>query len=148
MKNLIYVLLVLILASCNTQKKYSNFDYSFARSGGLDPIYENLWISGSSATYSSEGRGEKVNKTFKLSPETLKNIETALAENNFRMIREDYKKLYDHISTSIVVKKGDNSASKSNASQIMAGDQERWNKVSSVFESIIQSNVKQPTLEK
>ncbi|MEC5157187.1 hypothetical protein [Chryseobacterium sp. MP_3.2] len=147
MKNLIYVLLVLLLASCNTQKKYSNFDYSFARSGGLDPIYENLWIRGNSATYSFEGRGEKINKTFKISPETLKNIEVTLAENNFRMIQEDYKKLYDNVSTSIVVKKGDNSASKSNASQILERDQERWNNVASVYESIIQTNVKQSTLK-
>lgn len=147
MKNLIYVLLVLLLASCNSQKNYSNFDYSFARSGGLDPIYENLWIRGNSATYRFEGRGEKVNKTFKISPETEKNIEVALAENNFRMIQEDYKKLYDNVSTSIVVKKGNNSASKSNASQILERDQERWNNVASVFEGIIQTNVKQSTLK-
>ena len=123
------------------QKKYSDFDYSFARSGGLDPIYENLWIRGNMADYSFESRGKKVKKNFTLSDETLKTIETALAENNFRMIQEDYKKLYDNVSTTIVVKKGENSASKSNASFIIAKDKARWDNVATLFEQIIASNV-------
>ena len=66
MKNtLLFTLFILLLASCNSQKKYSDFDYSYSRSGGLSPIYENLWIKGKNAHYSFEGQGENVKKDFK-----------------------------------------------------------------------------------
>ncbi len=140
MKNLVLTLLVLILAACNTQSKYTDYDYSFSRSGGNKPFYENLWIKGNTANYSMEKNGEKVQKKITLSDETLKKIETTLASNNFRMIEEDRQKVYDNVATVIVVKKGDNSASKSNASFIMKKDQKRWNEVVEVFHQIIEAN--------
>jgi hypothetical protein len=131
---------MVILAACNSQSKYTDYDYSFSRSGGNKPFYENLWIKGNTATYSLEKDGKKVENKFTLSEESLKNIQNVLTENNFRMIEEDHQKVYDNITTIIVVKKGDNSASKSNASFIMKKDQQRWEKVVETFRNIIEAN--------
>lgn len=141
MKKLFVLFILAVLASCNANKKYSDFDYSFARHGGYAPIYENLWIKGNTAHYSFEGDGKKMKKDFKVSGEDLKNIEDALTKNSFRTIREDLKKVYDYRSTSINVKKGPNSGSKSDASFIMENDRPRWNNIVSVFQQIIDSNV-------
>ena len=141
MKKLFVLFILAVLASCNANKKYSDFDYSFARHGGYAPIYENLWIKGNTAHYSFEGEGKKMKKDFKVSSEDLKNIEDALTKNSFRTIREDLKKVYDYRSTSINVKKGPNSGSKSDASFIMENDRPRWNNIVSVFQQIIDSNV-------
>ena len=141
MKKLFVLFILAVLASCNANKKYSDFDYSFARHGGYAPIYENLWIKGNTAHYSFEGEGKKMKKDFKVSGEDLKNIEDALTKNSFRTIREDFKKVYDYRSTSINVKKGPNSGSKSDASFIMENDRPRWNNIVSVFQQIIDSNV-------
>ena len=141
MKKLFVLFILAVLASCNANKKYSDFDYSFARHGGYAPIYENLWIKGNTAQYSFEGEGKKMKKDFKVSGEDLKNIEDALTKNSFRTIREDLKKVYDYRSTSINVKKGPNSGSKSDASFIMENDRPRWNNIVSVFQQIIDSNV-------
>lgn len=140
MKNLVLALLMVILAACNSQSKYTDYDYSFSRSGGNKPFYENLWIKGNTATYSLEKDGKKVENKFTLSEESLKNIQNVLTENNFRMIEEDHQKVYDNITTIIVIKKGDNSASKSNASFIMKKDQQRWEKVVETFRNIIEAN--------
>ncbi|OWR15021.1 hypothetical protein [Chryseobacterium sp. VAUSW3] len=139
MKRFIAFFVLLALASCTTQKKYTDFDYSYSRSGGLSPIYENLWIKGNNAHYSFEGQGKNIKKDFTLSKEELNNIQNVLEQNNFRMIQEDYKKLYDYISTSIVVKKGSQSASKSDASHIMEGDKRRWENVVNTFRQLIDS---------
>ncbi|MGZ5197383.1 MAG: hypothetical protein ACXWVZ_05645 [Kaistella sp.] len=141
MKRFIAFFVLLALASCTTQKKYTDFDYSYSRSGGLSPIYENLWITGNSARYTFEGQGKNVKKDFKISPEELKNIQNALEQNNFRMIQEDYRKLYDYISTSIIVKRGNQSASKSDASYIRESDKARWEYVVNTFRQIIESKV-------
>lgn len=141
MKKLFVLFILAVLASCNANKKYSDFDYSFARHGGYAPIYENLWIKGNTAHYSFEGEGKKMKKDFKVSGEDLKNIEAALTKNSFRTIREDFKKVYDYRSTSINVKKGPNSGSKSDASFIMENDRPRWNNIVNVFQQIIDSNV-------
>ena len=139
MKRFIAFFVLLALASCSPQKKYSDFDYSYSRSGGLSPIYENLWIRGNNAHYSFEGQGKNIKKDFTLSKEELNNIQNVLEQNNFRMIQEDYKKLYDYISTSIVVKKGSQSASKSDASYIMEADKTRWENVANTFRQLIDS---------
>ncbi|WP_313503526.1 hypothetical protein [Kaistella carnis] len=139
MKNLIIIFILAILTGCSTQNKYSNFDYSFARSGGLAPMYENLLIKGNKVHYSYERQNTKIKKDFSISDAELKNIEEVLTANKFRFIQEDYKKLYDNISTIVTVKKGENSATKSNASQIMESDQQRWDNVTAVFQQIIDS---------
>ncbi|AZI34287.1 hypothetical protein [Kaistella carnis] len=139
MKNLIILFILAILTGCSTQNKYSNFDYSFARSGGFAPMYENLLIKGNKVHYSYERQNTKIKKDFSISDAELKNIEEVLTANKFRFIQEDYKKLYDNISTIVTVKKGENSATKSNASQIMESDQQRWDNVTAVFQQIIDS---------
>lgn len=141
MKKIIALFIFVILAACNTQKKYSDFDYSYSRSGGFAPIYENLLIKGNNAHYSFEGQGKKFKKDFKITSEERKKIENALSQNNFRMIREDYQKVYDNISTSITVKIGNQSGSKSDASMIMEGDKNRWNNITSVFQEIIKNKI-------
>ena len=60
MKKIIAIFVFIILAACNSQKKYSDFDYSYSRSGGLAPIYENLLIKGNSVHYSFEGQGKNI----------------------------------------------------------------------------------------
>lgn len=142
MKKLIFVFLIFILAGCNSQKIYSDFDYSFARSGGISPIYENLLISGNKVNYSFEGQGKNIKKEFTISTEDLANLESELSKNQFRKIQEDYKKIYDNVSVEINIKKGPNSSSKSDASLIMKKDQKRWDKVVSVFQELIDNNVK------
>ena len=142
MKKFIFVFLIVILASCNTQTKYSDFDYSYSRSGGFAPIYENLLIKGNNVHYSFEGQGKDIKQDFKISDAQIRNIETALSENNFRTIQEDYRKIYDHVSTTISVNKGENSARKTDAAYIMEKDQKRWDAVKMVFQQIIQSNSK------
>lgn len=139
MKRFIAFFVLMALTACTTQKKYSDFDYSYSRSGGLSPTYENLWIKGNNAHYSFEGQGKNMKKDFTLSKDELSNIQNVLEQNNFRMIQEDYKKLYDYISTSIIVKKGSQSASKSDASYIMEADKSRWENVANTFRQIIDS---------
>lgn len=141
MKKIIAIFVFVILAACNSQKKYSDFDYSYSRSGGLAPIYENLLIKGNSVHYSFEGQGKNIKKDFKITTEERKKIENVLSQNNFRMIREDYQKVYDNISTSINVKIGNQSGSKSDASLIMEGDKNRWNNITSVFQEIIKNKI-------
>lgn len=145
MKKVLFVFLIMILAGCSSsknQKKYSDFDYSFARSGGISPIYENLLIKGNKVHYSFEGHGKKIKKHFILSNDDLKNIENTLTENKFARIQEDYKKLYDNISVEINVKNGSNAGSKSDASLIMEKNKEHWEKIVNAFQQLIDSNVK------
>ncbi len=139
MKNtLLFALFILLLASCNSQKKYSDFDISYMRSGGYAPVYENFLIKGNSVHYSFEGQGKKFKKDFTLTNDELSNIQNTLTENNFRTIQEDYKKVYDNISTSINVKTGPNAGSKTDASFIMAKDQKRWDNITAVFRNLIE----------
>ncbi len=142
MKKLIFVFLIIILAGCTSQNKYSDFDYSFARSGGYAPIYENLLIKGNKVHYSFEGHGKNIKKDFKLTTQDLKDIENVLTENRFRRIQEDYNKLYDNVSVKINVKKGNNTGSKSDASYIMKEDQQRWENIVTVFQQLIDRNIK------
>lgn len=144
MKKVIFVFLILILSACTTntnQKKYSDFDYSFARSGGLSPIYENLLIKGNKAHYSFEGQGKNIKKNFELTNDDLKNIEKVLTQNKFTRIQEDYRKLYDNVSVEINVKKGSNAGSKSDASLIMEKNKDHWEKIVNTFQQVIDSNV-------
>ena len=144
MKKVIFVFLILILSACTTntnQKKYSDFDYSFARSGGLSPIYENLLIKGNKAHYSFEGQGKNIKKNFELTNDDLKNIEKVLTQNKFTRIQEDYRKLYDNVSVEINVKKGSNAGSKSDASLIMEKNKDHWDKIVNTFQQVIDSNV-------
>ena len=148
MKRFVAFCFLVLLTACTSQNKYSDFDYSYSRSGGYAPIYENLWIKGNTAQYSFEGEGKKVKKAFKISSEDLLKIENTLNQQNFRTIKEDYKKVYDHISISINAKKGNNSASKSDASLIMSDDKARWEAVVNAFQEIINAHPDLATVNK
>ena len=144
MKKAIFVFLIMVLAGCassSNQKKYSDFDYSFARSGGLSPIYENLLIKGNKAHYSFEGHGKNIKKDFTITNEDLKNIENTLTQNKFTRIQEDYRKLYDNISVEINVKTGSNAGSKTDASLIMEKNKDQWEKIVNTFQQVIDSKV-------
>ena len=144
MKKAIFVFLIMILAGCassSNQKKYSDFDYSFARSGGLSPIYENLLIKGNKAHYSFEGHGKNIKKDFTITNDDLKNIENTLTQNKFTRIQEDYRKLYDNISVEINVKRGSNAGSKTDASLIMKKNKDQWEKIVNTFQQVIDSKV-------
>jgi len=143
MKGIIGILFAVItLVSCNSQKVYSDFDISYARSGGFAPIYENLLIKGNNAHYSFEGQEKKYKQDFKISDEDLKNLNHVISQNNFRRIQEDHKKLYDNVSTSINIKKGANEGSKTDASMIMPNFKTNWNNILTAFQEIINNNVK------
>jgi hypothetical protein len=133
---------VLVLVSCNSQKVYSDFDISYSRSGGYAPRYENLLIKGNNAHYSLEESGKKYKKDFKISDEDLKKLDHTLSQNNFRRIQEDHKKLYDHVTTSINVKKGPNEGSKSDASMMMPNFTTNWDNILNAFQEVINNNVK------
>lgn len=148
MKNLFLAFLLLTLAACTSQNKYSDFDYGFARSGGISPVYENLVIKGNRAHYSLEGRGKKIKKDFLVSKPDLVALETALTENEFRKIREQYNKLYDNIAVEINVKKGNNSGNKNDNSLIAPQDQQKWDNIVAVFQKIIDQNVKSKLVTK
>ncbi len=144
MKRILGILFaIIVLVSCNSQKKiYSDFDISYSKSGGLAPIYENLLIKGTDAHYSFEGQGKKIKQNFKVSYEDLKKLENIISENNFRRIEEDHKKIYDFISTSINIRQGKNSGSKTDASGIMPKYRSQWTNVTNAFQEIINTNVK------
>lgn len=143
MKRIIGILFaIIVLVSCNSQKVYSNFDISYSRSGGYAPVYENLLIKDNRVHYSFEGEGKKIKQDFKISNEDLKNLNHILSQNNFRRIQEDRKKLYDHITTSINIKKGSNEGSKTDASMIMPNYQTNWTNILNAFQEIINNNIK------
>jgi len=141
MYKILLVFVAFLLFSCNSQKKYSDFDISYSRSGGFAPVYENFLIKGNNVFYSLEENGKKSEKSFTISEEELKDIHDVLSENNFRFIQEDHKKVYDRISTSIVVKTGPNSGSKSDASFIRSSDSAKWENILDTFRKIIDSKV-------
>lgn len=143
MKRILGILFaIIVLVSCNSQKIYSDFDMSYSKSGGYAPIYENLLIKGTNAHYSFEGQGKKIKQNFKVSYEDLKKLDNILSENNFRRIEEDHKKIYDFISTSINIKQGPYSGSKTDASGIMPKYRSNWTNVTNAFQEIINTNVK------
>lgn len=104
-------------------------------------MYENLLIKDNKVYYSLDANGKKTKKKFKISDAEIQNIDKVLAENQFRKIIEDRKKIYDRASVIITVKKGDNTGSKSDASLIMAVDQSKWENIVEVFQKIIDNNV-------
>lgn len=143
MKRIIGILFaIIVLVSCNSQKVYSDFDISYSKSGGYAPVYENLLIKGNNVHYSFEGQGKKYRQDFKISNDDLSKLNQILSQNNFRRIQEDRKKLYDHVSTSINVKRGPNEGSKTDASLIIPNYQANWNTILEAFQQIINNNVK------
>lgn len=147
MKKLLVLFVAVLLVSCNSQKKFTDFDISYARSGGYAPIYENFLIKGNSAHYSFEGQGKNFKKDITISNEELAKIQSALQTNNFRFIEADHLKIYDNITTTINVKRGDQSGVKNDGSGIMEKDQKKWENVTQVFRSIIDAKISNSELK-
>ncbi|MBQ0151572.1 MAG: hypothetical protein KBS61_01595 [Chryseobacterium sp.] len=143
MKNAVLSLLVILFTlSCNSQKVYSDFDISYSKSGGTVPTYENLLIKGNSAHYSFEGPENKTKQNFKITAEEVDHLNKTLSDNQFRNILEDRKKLYDKVATSISVKTGANTGSKTDASLIMPKYKANWENITNAFQEIINKNIK------
>ena len=134
--------MIITMFSCNSQKKYSDFDISYSKSGGYAPAYENLLIKGNKAHYSFEGQGKKLKKSFKISDADLKKLNETLSKNNFRRIEEDHKKVYDNVTTAINIKKGPNEGSKNDGSMIRENYKTNWDNITAGFQEIINNNVK------
>lgn len=141
MKKVLLLFVAILLFSCDSQKKFTDFDISYSRSGGYAPIYENFLIKGTSAHYSFEGHGKKIKKDVKVMQEELNRIHSVLKTNNFRFIEADHLKIYDNITTTINVKSGEESGVKNDGSGIMEKDQKKWENITTVFRSIIDSKI-------
>ena len=90
MKKILSIFLIItILISCNSQKAFSEFDYSYSKSESAVSRYENLLIKGNNVLYSLESKDKKTKKKFKISDTELQNIEKVLSENQFRKILEE-----------------------------------------------------------
>lgn len=136
MKYLFTLLCALLVLSCTSRDLYRDYDISFSRSGGLSPVYENFLINGKEAHYSIEGQGKNFKKNFRITAAELSDLQAILKENNFRHIQTDHRKLYDHITTSITVKTGSESAVKNDGSGIQPADQQRWENITRAFEGL------------
>ncbi len=139
MKNWIAFLLILALSSCNSQKKYSDFEISYSRSGGLSPVYENMLIKGNRINYSFEGKGEKFVKKEKISDAEKQKLYNTAKANDLKNIQEDVLKMYDNITTTIKMKGTSSDIFKNDGSGITPAYQTKWNNIVKEFEALIQS---------
>lgn len=139
MKNWIVFLLILVLASCNSQKKYSDFEISYSRSGGMNPIYENMLIKGNKINYSFEGQGEKYTKKAKISTAEKQKLYNVAKINDLKNIQDDVLKLYDNITTTIKIKGNSFDVFKNDGSGIRPGYETKWQNVVNEFEALIKS---------
>lgn len=135
MRNLVLLLALLLFGGCASKPDFENYEYSYSRSGGLAPTYENLFITGQNGQYFFEGQNQKYSRTLKLTKVEQNAIAAAVRNNQFHTVREDHQKLYDFVSTTIKVKSS--SIRKTDGSGIMPPDQKRWQNVVDVFEKII-----------
>lgn len=139
MKNWIVFLLILALASCNSQKKYSDFQISYSRSGGMNPIYENMLIKGKKINYSFEGQGEKYTKKANISTAEKQKLYDVAKINDLKNIQDDVLKLYDNITTTIKIKGNGFDIFKNDGSGIRPGYETKWQNIVNEFEALIKS---------
>lgn len=145
MKKLVLLLMLFALAACNRTSIFETYELSYSRSGGYAPIYENLLIENFTAYYFFEGQGQKYNKKVSISSEEKQALLHSIESNDLSSIREDYKKLFDHITTTIKVKTTKQKTFKDNGSAIVPEHQARWANMVQSFESFIQSkNLRNP----
>ncbi len=135
MKNTVLLFLILIMNACQSQKVFENYDLSYSKSGGRAPSYENLLIKNNTVSYFFEGLGKKYSDKTSLSDEEMQVLYRTIEQNNLGQIREDHKKLYDHMTTTIKVKK--DNIKKNDGSGIFPQDHQRWNGVVNAFEHLI-----------
>lgn len=139
MKKLLLILLIGCLYSCTNQSVFEHYELSYSRSGGYAPIYENLLIEGNTARFYFEGQNQKYNKKTSISNDEKALILKAIETSKLKEIREDYKKVYDNITTTIKVKTPNEKLFKDDGSFIIPEHQARWNSIIQAFESFIQA---------
>lgn len=140
MKKIIALLLMtVVLASCSSQKVFEDYELSYSRSGGYDPIYENFLIKGNTANYFYETQSNKYRKKVSLSKEEKQKLYDVIKNNDLKNIREDIKKVYDNITTTVKVRNATEQTFKNDGSFIVPAHQQRWNSVVAEFENLINS---------
>lgn len=131
----ISILLLAVLASCNSQKPFTDYEISYARHGGYAPMYENLFIDGNSIQYFFEGNGQKYSKKSRINKDEKQALLDVINKNKLQTVREDYKKFYDRIATTVKVK--NLNTIKTDGSDIMPQDRQRWQNIVQAFEALI-----------
>lgn len=128
----------LLLMSCGTSKDFTDYELSYSRSGGLSPVYENFVISGNNAKFYYEGRAQKYSTQTRISAREKAALYSILEDSRIAFIREDHRKIYDGITTTVKVKK--DQIIKSDGSGIMPQDAARWENIVNAFENLITKN--------
>lgn len=139
MKKLIVLFFAMLLVSCNSHKVFTNYDLSYSRSGGYAPIYENLLINGSTANYFYEAQGKKYSKRVNITNAEKQKLYDAINKNDMKSIREDIKKVYDNITTTVKMKRNGDEIFKDDGSFIVPEHQQRWDNIVAEFENFIVS---------
>lgn len=137
MKKLLALFVLLLLASCNSQKIFDTYELSYSRSGGYAPIYENFLIKGNTGHYFFESQGTKFSKKVAVSNAEKQKLYDAINANDLKTIREDIKKVYDNITTTVKVRNSAENTFKNDGSFIIPEHQQRWNNITSEFETLI-----------
>lgn len=139
MKKIVFFVVLFIMASCTRSSIFEQYELSYSRSGGFAPIYENLLIRNNTAYYFFEGSGKKFNKKAQISQEEKSKLYDAINDNELAQIREDYKKVFDNITTTVKVKNASQKIFKDDGSFIVPEHQSRWQAVTGAFESFIEA---------
>lgn len=139
MKKLIALFLITLLVSCNSHKVFENYELSYSRSGGFAPIYENVLIKGNTVNYFYEAQGKKYSKKATITNAEKQKLYDALKSNDLKTIREDIKKVYDNITTTVKVKSPEGNYFKNDGSFIVPEHQQRWNNIVQTFEAFVNS---------
>lgn len=139
MKKLIALFLITILAACNSHKVFDNYELSYSKSGGFAPIYENMLIKGNTVNYFFEGQGKKYSKKSTITNAEKQKLYDVIKANDLKTIREDVKKVYDNITTTVKVKSATENTFKNDGSFIVPEHQQRWDNITTEFENFINS---------
>ncbi|MDO5615713.1 MAG: hypothetical protein Q4G16_05960 [Cruoricaptor ignavus] len=139
MKKLIGLFSIIFLFSCNSQKAFQDYEYSYAKSGGKISAYENVLIKGNTLRYFYEKPEEKRKAKINISAEEKQKLKDAIHQNDLKNIREDYKKIYDNVTKTIKVKDANQNIFKNNGSGITKEHQQRWDNIVTEFENLINS---------
>ena len=90
-------------------------------------------------------RSLEIHEKSTLSQKEKTALYQAIESNKLSTIREDYKKLYDHITTTVKVRTPREDIYKNDGSFIMPQDQKRWENIVGAFEALVEEkNLRTP----
>lgn len=140
------MLLGLVLGACGGSPKiFRDYELSYSRSGGESPFYENVFVKGETLYYFYQKGKERYRRKAAVSAEEKRALYEAVERNRLAGVREDHKKFYNHLTTSIKVRLADRTVFRDNGSGIRAEDAARWANVVAAFEGFIESkNIRKP----